>query len=62
MTQTQIDWALDTLHSIGEIPDWFYTPDQWNVIRPRLPADTRHVGDRYVTPEWREWRLGKAAA
>lgn len=62
MSEHEILWVLDTLYSIYEVPDWFYTPDQWAVIRSRLPADTRHVGDRYVTPEWREWRLGKAAA
>lgn len=62
MTPEQIQWVLDTLYSIYEVPDWFFTPDQWAKIRPRLPADTRHIGDRYVTPDWCEWRLGKVAA
>lgn len=62
MTPEQIQWALDTLYSIREIPDWFYTPDQWGEIHPYLPADTRHIEDRHVTPDWCEWRLGKVAA
>lgn len=62
MTPEQIQWALDCLNSIGELPDWFLTDSQWAALRPYLPASTRHVDDRYVTPEWTEWRLGKAAA
>jgi hypothetical protein len=62
MNPQEIEWAVDCLNTSGELPCWFYQPEEWAALLPALPPGEFRYG-RYVTAGYEPlaWQL-KAVA